>query len=365
MVWQRTTCFLRRKRTNKLVYNGEMDRKHLSFCLVMFFFFLALAPHISAHEVYVLKTGEVQDALSMTSPNPLSAVASQTGLFLFSGLMVAIMLILVLVLSLNQSFQRAANPALARLKRFAPFIGRLTLGLALVASGYYQAAFGPELPIGPHLSLLLLVLGILIILGCLTRLAALVSIVVFALSVWQYHWYMLTYLNYFGEMLLAFIVGGGLWSLDRNVKSLKRVEEIFSSLTRFFERYSFLILRICFGVALFFASFYAKFLHSNLALDTVNDYHLTNYFPFTPLFLVLGAFLVEAIFGLFFFFGLEIRFMAIAFTFFLTLSILFFGEAVWPHIILFGVNFALFAHGYDKYTVGILFQRKRIGEPVL
>jgi hypothetical protein len=57
--------------------------------------------------------------------------------------------------------------------------------------------------------------------------------------------------------------------------------------------------------------------------------------------------------------------MALVFIGFLTLSILFFGEAVWPHIILFGVNVALFAHGYDQYKLGKLLQGERIGEPVL
>ncbi len=348
-----------------MLYNGVMVRRHLSFCLGYLLLFLTFIPSVSAHEVYVLKSGEVQNALTATSPNPLTAISGQLGLFIFSGVVIALLMLVVLAISFNARVERVFNPILIRIKEFAPLIGRLTLGSALLASGYYQASFGPELPIGPNLSLLLLILGGLILAGCLTRIAALLSMIIFAMSVWQYHWYMLTYLNYFGEMFLFLILGGGLWSLDRHIEGLQKVENIFAGFAQFFERYSFLILRICFGTALLFASFYAKFLHSNLALDTVNDYHLTNYFSFTPLFLVLGAFLIEAIFGLCFFFGVQIRFMAIAFTFFLTLSILFFGEAVWPHIILFGVNFALFAHGYDKYTVGMFFQGKRAGEPVL
>ncbi len=157
---------------------------------------------------------------------------------------------------------------------------------------------------------------------------------------------MLGYANYLGELIL-FVILGGQW---------------FPKL----EKYAFLILRICFGASLIFASFYAKFIHSNLALQTVNDYHLTDYFHFPPLFLVLGAFCVEALIGLCLALGLEIRFMTLLFTFFLTLSILFFGESVWPHLILFGVNIALFCHGYDKYTLeSKFFQRRRYGEPVL
>ncbi|HSX25180.1 MAG TPA: DoxX family membrane protein, partial [Candidatus Andersenbacteria bacterium] len=125
---------------------------------------------------------------------------------------------------------------------------------------------------------------------------------------------------------------------------------------------SFLILRILFGTALIYASMYAKFLHSDLALDTVNDYHLTQFFPFTPLFLVLGAFLIETLIGLAFMLGFAIRFFALFFLTFLTMSILFFGESVWPHAILFGVAIVLFFHGYDKFTV---WGRNGKNEPVL
>ena len=75
--------------------------------------------------------------------------------------------------------------------------------------------------------------------------------------------------------------------------------------------------------------------------------------------------LVEILIGICIIIGFELRLVAVVFLGFLTLSILFFGEVVWPHIILFGVNLAIFTHGYDQYTLGKLFQGKRIGEPVL
>ena len=189
-----------------------------------------------------------------------------------------------------------------------------------------------------------------------------IALLIFVFAVFLDKTYMLTYLNYLGEIMLSLILGGGIWSID----SWKGRTKALKLLGLEWEKYSFLILRVCFGSAIFFASFYAKFLHSNLALDTVTDYHLTDYFHFTPLFLVLGAFIVEALLGICFAVGFEIRFAALFFTFFLTLSLLFFGEVVWPHIVLFGVNIALFMHGYDRYTLErFLFQRKRRGEPVL
>jgi len=346
----------------------------LGFALPILLGILSAPIVASAHEVYVLTHGEIAGAISMTSPNPFSVIPSQEKLFLIWGAVTAVAFLLVLTASITPLFERVCDPFLIRLKKYAPLFGRLTLGLSLVASGYYGAFFGPELPVSMIfppmvagiLAAVLIVAGVCVCLGFLTRIIAFLGVCLFALCIYVDHLYMLTYVNYLGEMILFCILGGGKWSLDRTIPSLKKIERRFGVLVKSLEKYSFLILRLCFGTAVFFASFYAKFLHSNLALDTVNDYHLVNYFHFTPLFLVLGALIVEALLGLCFALGFEIRFAALVFTFFLCLSLAFFGEVVWPHLILFGVNLTLFAHGYDKYTLEMaVFQRKRKGEPVL
>lgn len=254
------------------------------------------------------------------------------------------------------------------MKRYAPLVGRLTIGFSLIASAHYGGLFGPELPLttvvgpfAPALRIFLYIVGALFVLGLGTRWAALAAMAIFAIAIVRFQGYMLTYLNYFGEMIVAFLLGSGEFSLDMFLK-----KRSVSPLTARFEQYAFLVLRVCFGIAVFYASFYAKFLHSNLALDTVRDYHLTQFFPFSPLFLVLGAFVIEATIGTFFAIGFEVRFTAIVFTAFLTLSIIHFGEVVWPHVILFGINIALFAHGYDRYTLeSLLFRRQSKLEPVL
>jgi uncharacterized membrane protein YphA (DoxX/SURF4 family) len=328
----------------------------------------------SAHEVYVLTPQEIAQAVSRTSPNPFGAIPGQELLFLIWGTITAVAFLLTLTASVTPLFERVFDPFLYRLKKYAPFIGRLTFGISVLASGYFGDFFGPELPVtqvfspgmAHAISIILMIAGVLICLGFMTRIMAFLGLCLFAVTVVAFHAYMLTYVNYLGEMLLFFILGGGKWSMDRAIPALASIENLFKPIAQVLERYSFLILRVLFGTAVFFASFYAKFLHSNLALDTVRDYSLTNYFHFTPLFLVLGAFIVEALLGLCFALGFEVRLAALVFTFFLTLSILFFGEAVWPHIILFGVNITLFFHGYDKYTLEkAIFERTRKGEPVL
>lgn len=126
-----------------------------------------------------------------------------------------------------------------------------------------------------------------------------------------------------------------------------------------------MIMRILFGISLIYASLYAKLIHGALALEVVTKYHLTHYFPFDPIFLVLGAMLIEILIGIFFLIGFEIRFTSLFFLVFLSMSLVFFGESVWPHIILIGTAIAMFLHGYDRYTFSVRLEKDKRAEPVL
>jgi uncharacterized membrane protein YphA (DoxX/SURF4 family) len=133
--------------------------------------------------------------------------------------------------------------------------------------------------------------------------------------------------------------------------------------------YSFLILRVCFGISLMYASVYAKFIHNNLALDVANStgliasivphaHTIAEYLGFEPHFLVLGAGILEVVIGFFFIFGLEVRFTALFIEFWLGLSLWYFGEVVWPHVILIGIPIAFLCYGYDTYSLEGWLMRK-------
>ena len=308
---------------------------------------------VSAHEVYVLSPQTISTAVSTPSPDPLALIVSDAGEFSLWAMIGVIAVAAVFLISVSRAVERAVDPFLYRLKKWAPLIARLTLGASLLASGYYNALFGPELPLdtlfgawGMLIRILLIVIGIAIILGLYVRAAGTIMLVIYGVAVVLLNVYMLTYLNYFGEAILCIILAGG-----GHMKKL--------------ERYSFAINRVCFGVAALYASWYAKLFHSNLALDTVTQYHLTSYFHFSPLFLVLGALIVESLIGIFLIVGFEIRFTALFFLFFLCLSLSFFGEAVWPHLILLGLCLTMIAHGYDEYSLEGRFLKKGRREPVL
>src|SRR3989344_8266314 len=329
--------------------------------------FLLLFPLSFAysHEVYVLSPETIEQAMAQPPLQVFDIIFKNTGTFFFWMFIALWTVFTVASISVAKPVERLFDPLLQKLKPYAPLAARVTLGSAIIASGWFCAMFGPELEFTvflspaliPILQMLLVVLGVLILIGLFTRVAA-----VFLACLYLYMWthygtYMLTYTDYFGEALVALIVGNAALALDRSFHHL--YPNMPHGLLVWFEKHAFLILRITFGISLIFASMYAKFLHAELALQVAIEYDLTRYFPFDPLFLVLGAFAIELLLGLFIMLGIEVRFASLFLGFFLTLSLLYFREAVWPHIILFGGAAAIFMHGYDRYTLELKFLRWR------
>lgn len=319
-----------------------------------------------AHEVYVLDPKTIANDVSMNGPNPLSLIVTDAKQFSLWAMIGIITVLAIFFISISRALERALDPFLIRIKKYAPFVARLTLGLSLFASAYYNGLFGPELSLTSvfgHYAIaariILFIIGSCITLGLFVRECAIIALVIYIAAVSVFHSYMLTYVNYLGEIILNLFLGGSIWSLDRFIGHGQGI-----TLAKKLEPYAFPILRTLFGIALIYASWYAKLFHSLLALDVVTQYHLTNYFPFSPLFVVLGALIVETLFGAFYIMGFEIRFTALFFSFFLLLSLCFFGEVVWPHLILLGVNLTFLLHGYDHYSVEGRFLKKN-HEPVL
>lgn len=322
----------------------------------------------SAHEVYVLDRETIQRGITGPSPNPFTQIAHDPQLFILWGIIAVIFVSTIFAMSITHWLETRLNPFLNKLKPYAAPIARITLGVCLIASAWEFALFGPELPLSDFgdlafaMQMALYLSGTLCLIGLCTRTGALIALAVFFAGVYQYEGYMLTYANYLGEILFAMILGGGLYSLDRK---LDWKISALPHLRHTAEQLAFPILRILFGLSVAYAAYYAKFLHSQLALDVVTQYNLTNFFHFEPLFIVLGASIVEVLIGVFIMFGFEIRHTALFFLFWIFLSLIYFGESVWPHLILVGVLLSLFCHGYDRYSVGGYIFKSRGREPVL
>ncbi len=326
--------------------------------------FLFLSPPLiaSAHEVYVLPPAEIQAALHSPTVSPLTVIKDNLVQFTFWAFIVALSIFCVFFISITRKFEKYLAPFFARTKHWAPLIGRVTVGISFLAAAFYQASYGPELPLAatygsytPIVTAGLIAIGMMIIFGIGARIAAFIALIMYGVAVNNHGWYMLTYSNYLGEILLLLLVG-----TSNKSPWAKKIEP-----------YGFLILRVLFGCALIYTSVYAKLWFSNLALDTVTYTRggtllpLTHYLHFEPHFLVLGAACIEILIGLFFILGIEIRFTALFLNFWLTLSLIHFGEIVWPHIILIGIPIAFFFYGYDKFSLEGYFFKKKGLEPVL
>jgi uncharacterized membrane protein YphA (DoxX/SURF4 family) len=265
--------------------------------------------------------------------------------------------------------EKPLDPYLFAIKKYALPIARVTVGLTFVAFSISGNLYGSELFLStgygaaaPLMQVILFILGVLATLGLATRAAGLGMLAVYASALFVYGYYILTYTDYLGVAALITILGGGLYSVDTLI-----TREPFQRIAERLERYrplAFPILRICFGWGVLYASFYAKFVHSQLGLQVVTQYNLTQYFPFDPLFVVLGAFIIETLAGLMLLFGVAIRWTLLFLAFWLTLSLLYFQEMIWPHGILFGLAASLFLHGYDRYSLEGRMLKRRGKEPV-
>jgi uncharacterized membrane protein YphA (DoxX/SURF4 family) len=354
---------------------GAMHRLSSFLCTVFVFACaLSLAPTVSAHEVYVLSHTQIDQAVGTPRFSMLAVVEKNMGEFTLWAFISLFAVFCVFFISILRILERYTDPFLLRLRPYAPFVGRMTIGLSFLAGAYYHAAYGPELPLSSMYGSfeniateVLVIIGLMTIIGLFTRVAACIGLVIYAIAVWFYGWYMLMYLNYVGELIVLLLLGAHMLSVDRFFypKKKKKTRAAKKTFIDILAPYSFPLLRVCFGISLIAASVYAKVIHNNLGLDTVIHYHLDTLLGFEPHFLVLGAAIIEIVIGSFILLGIEIRFTALFFEFWLVQSLVFFGEAVWPHIILIGIPIALIMYGYDNNSVEGYFFRDKEYEPVL
>jgi uncharacterized membrane protein YphA (DoxX/SURF4 family) len=232
---------------------------------------------------------------------------------------------------------------------------RITIALALFFSALSNSFLGPELHIGafPYAYLvraLLFAISGMIAVGFMTELAAFAGVIIFLGSLFVYGPYVLTYLNYLGELIVLSLFGMRMFSIDGY---------LFGSLKRFvsFERYGTLIVRVLYGLALVYAAITVKLLHPDLTVTVVNSWNLTKFhwlFPSDPLLVTLGAGIVETVIGLFIIFGFELRLTVLISLFYITLSLFYFRELVWTHLLLYGISFNLLLQP-ETFTLDHLF----------
>ncbi len=324
--------------------------------------FFGLVSSASAHEAYVLPADTFWNGLrGPMSGHAFDALKNPDNI----RVTVLIVLSVWMLLGLNFLFRMSAtgqkvHAFFERYSKLGPHFVRLTIAIAFLFSALGSSFLGPELqgnlfPYSFLLPPILFAISIMIALGFLTELAALAGIAVFAVGFFVYGPYVFTYLNYVGELIVLLLFGLRVFSLDRY---------LFGPLRRFqsFEKYETVIVRTFYGLALIYAAITVKLLHPDLTMSVVTTWHLTKFhwlFPSDPLLVTFGAGIVEAVIGLFIIFGFEMRLTVLISLFYITLSLLYFRELVWPHVLLYGISFNLLVQP-EVFTLDHLFFKKHL-----
>lgn len=313
-----------------------------------------------AHEAYVLDHTTFWHSLS--EPANLHAIDAlknshniKVALSVVGGILA---LLLINFLFQRSRMGRRVSSFVEHAAPAGPVILRLTIAVTFFFSAYYWSFLGPELPITamPYAALvrgLLFMASICIGVGLFTEIAAFVALMLFTLGFAVFGAYLITYLNYLGEILVLLLFGSRAWSLDRIA---------FGRQQRFkkFARYESTIVRVFYGLALAYAAIMVKFLHPELTIKVVNDWNLTQFgwlFPHDPLLVALGAGISELVIGLFIIIGFELRLTLLISLFYITLSLLYFRELVWPHLMLYGIAVSLLIQP-ETFTLDSLFSHK-------
>ena len=318
----------------KLIYR-------IAFLVCLFWLAINTA---KAHEAYLIEHDLFWDSLAKQfSGQAFEALNNphNVNIFLFVSLAAT------LLLTLNFLFRRTKfslrlGAWQENFAHYGPHIVRFSVAISLFFSAVQNVFLGPELPLsdfpfGSIVRVILLAASILLFFGLFTEIAAFLGITVFLLAMSVRGGYMFTYANYFGEFIVLILFGMRVFSLDKY---------LFGPLRqfRYWEKYETAIVRGFYGFGLIFAGLTVKFLHPELTLQVVNDWHLTQFhwlFPSDPLLIVFGGGLAEIVIGLFIILGFEMRLMVAVSLFYITLSLLYFREQVWPHILMYGISLNL------------------------
>lgn len=315
-----------------------------------------------AHEAYVLTPEEFQTGLKYRGYDALHALQNPHDLKIF----IEVTLVVFFVFALNFIFQRSnlaeiISNKIERLYKFGPIIVRLAFSASIFFSALTWSFLGPELSIqnlshAEFIRITMFLISILVLLGIYVEAAAFISLIIFAIASVKFGFYLATYLNYLGEIIALLLFGSRYFSVDRL---------IFGTLDRFknFKKYQATIVRVCYGLALIYAAITIKLLHPILTETVVTRYNLMRFnhlFPGDPLLITFGAALAELLIGILIIIGFELRLTVIVSLVYITMSLLFFRELVWPHLMLYGISLNLIFEPQKLTLDNYLSRRKKV-----
>lgn len=306
-----------------------------------------------AHENYVLTHAQIDAGMQDWSYNILDALKNPVNLriSLLVGVGSAILIILYFLFQ-HSKFGRNVDAVIQKAEPLADVILRVALGASFIASAYFSAYLGPEIagssiPVfgAVALQITLYALGFMLILGLLTRFVGAVSMLIFLLATIVYKDYILTYFNYFGEFLAMIWFGSFVFSLDKLIFKNRGPQN---------KNLEIALIRITYGLSILYPAISIKLLHPIIIVQIVNEYHLNQFhwlFPSDPLLIALGTGLAQVAVGIAIALGFQTRLNTLVTFVLMAMSVLFFKEAVWPHIILLALALYLMINNGGKYSL--------------
>lgn len=320
--------------------------------LPIFTLFILNAVPAFAHEQYVLTTQQINSGFADKTTNVWDALKNPANVKIALLVGIGITIVGALFFFFQYSkFGKTLDQKLNKFENIGHFLIRVSLGLSLLASAYFHSFLGPEIPVtslflGNLLIQLMYLLGFLLLLGLFTRITALLGLALLFLATFVYKDYMVTYFNYYGEYLALIVFGSYFLAVD---KLLFGVSKLIGK----YKDVEVLILRVTYGISVMYPAITIKLLHPAVIVQIYNQYHMGRIwwlFPPDALLTSLGTGLAQILVGVLIIFGFETRLAAFA-TFLLYLgSIVFFQEAVWPHIVLLALAFYFVINNGGKIT---------------
>ena len=322
--------------------------------------FFLLPVVASAHEGYVLTKLQVAQGMQDFSINVLTAL-NNPGNFrvgLAVGLVSLIGIILYFLFQISDAgiwFDRL----LKKVEPLGNAFLRVAFAGSLIASAYFNAFLGPEIslntfPAGNLIRIILYVAGFMILLGIFTEIAGIATYLLLGVMTIIYKDYVLTYYNYVGEAVTLIIFGAYTFSLDR----LIRGHSFFAEKHREIE---IAIIRVTYGISILYPAITIKLLHPAIIIQIANQYNLTQFhwlFPHDPLLISLGTGLAQIAVGICLILGFQTRLNTLVTFVLMTMSVLFFKEAVWPHFILLALALYLWFNDGGEISLDHFLLRK-------
>src|SRR3989338_379908 len=315
-----------------------------------------------AHENYVVPPQVIDSGMRDWSINVFDAIKNPHNLFL--SLVVILSFFAVIGLYYLFAVSKTGiifNRKLERLEPFGHVILRVALALSFLASAYFNSFLGPEIsltsiPLGEVLKPVLYIICSLILLGLFTEIASVIGLIILILTTLIYKDYIVTYFNYFGELLVLIFWGSKFMSLDG---LLRKANGWVNSI----KDWEIPLIRITYGISVLYPAITIKILHPVIMIEIVERYNLTEIrwlFPSDPLLISLGTGAMQVVVGLAIIFGFATRFNAFLTLILYILSIIYFKEAVWPHYILLALALYLIINNGGKYSIDNWIQNGRI-----